>query len=260
MKHSYIVKQEYFKERNILVLSLNRSKQLNAINRDLLMELRSHLEDIQEHRQLDVLIISSELSKSFSTGIDVGYVRGLSNEEAADFFSDLADTFEMVMKLPCITIAAVSGYAYGAGADLALSCDLRIGSASSRFSFPGPQFGLILGTQRLMKETGSAITRHLVLSGQVIDSNQALQYGLIHEICENTTCFETAIIRANHISLIPNHAQKLVKAICSNDQNSHNKIASPVSLARNSVLEGDFQERFSHYIERVKIRKKKAEE
>lgn len=259
MNNTEIIVQKYLHSNRILVVSLNRPKQLNALNKDLILELTKILRNIQVNNDIDALILTSEITKSFCSGIDVGYVRGLSNEEAADFFYELAALFEMVSALPCITIAAINGYAYGAGADLALACDFRIGGAYTRFSFPGPQFGVVLGTQRLKNEVGSAIARKLVLTGQKIDAEYALQIGLLHEICEEGSCLETALAWARKTSHISKHAQKAIKDICFLDNEFSNpEMQSSLVLARNSVLDGDFQLRFIKYLERVQSRKKSS--
>ncbi|MEH7526590.1 enoyl-CoA hydratase/isomerase family protein, partial [Bacillus sp. JJ1503] len=249
MSNTNIVIHEYTNNnKQIIILSLNRPKHLNAMNKDLLRELREQIEKVQMKNHIDTLIITSEITKSFCSGIDVGYVRELSNEQAADFFYDLADTLEMIINLPCLTIAVVNGYAFGAGADLALACDLRIGSTDASFRFPGPQFGVILGTKRLMNEVGPSIARRLVLLGETFDAEKAYQYGIIHGIIENSNCFKTALEWADKVSHIPKHAQEVIKDICAFQLENVNSAL----LAKNSILEGHFRNRFREYVGRVK--------
>ena len=97
----------------------------------------------------------------------------------------------------------------GAGADLALSCDLRIATASATFRFPGPQFGLILGTQRLINEIGASKARFLTLLNMKIDAKTAKDFGLVHEICQDLT--------EAHEGLMLNFIQTLNQVPCPND-------------------------------------------
>jgi enoyl-CoA hydratase/carnithine racemase len=257
VEDSNIVLQEYDQDQKIFVLSLNRPKQLNAINKNLLNELRHHLENISIEKNLGALIINSRLMKAFCTGIDVTFVQRLSNEEAADFFSELAMTFEQLSNFPSPTIAVVNGYAFGAGADLALACDLRIAGSSAHFRFPGPQFGVILGTHRLVNEVGHSVARKLALSNQIIVADKALQYGLIHEITEDESAFGTAFTWAKNLTRMPKYTFKSIREICEYHSLPQTKKNTPSDFARQSVEQGDFKERFTQYVERIKESKRK---
>lgn len=252
-----IVLQEYDQEKKIYVLSLNRPKQLNAVSIDLLHELRHHLETITNVENVGALIINSKLTKAFCTGIDVTYVQSLSNEEAAAFFADLQATFDQISNFPCPTIAAINGYAFGAGADLALACDIRIAGESSRFRFPGPQFGVVLGTHRLANEAGHSVARKLALTNQLLSADEALGYGIIHEVTDVENVFETALTQARNITNMPEFTFKTIREICTDDSQSENKNITAIEYTRQSIEQGNFQERFSQYVARVKERKRK---
>jgi enoyl-CoA hydratase/carnithine racemase len=229
--------------KKIVNISLNSPHNLNAIHLELYEELTGYLDAISADKEVGALIFSSELATSFSAGVDVKFVQNLTNQEASEFFSKISSLLEKVVHLPIPTISVLSGYTFGAGADLAISCDFRIASKSTAFRFPGPQFGLILGTQRLIHEIGPSRARFLTLSGSRIDGQRACEYGLVHEVYENEVMAkENALKLAETVLTVPVHAVQLLKKIC----NEQPKEAT--DLTRESVLEGDFNSRFNAYI------------
>jgi|GEM_PF-643837 len=247
MKTSNILVHDDGGEKRIITLALNRPNQRNAIDRDLLLELRKQVDILARDNGIGALIISSEITHAFCSGVDVSYVQNLSNQEAGQFFRELADVLEQITTFPCPTFAAVSGYAFGAGADLALACDLRIASSSARFRFPGPQFGLILGTRRLIHEVGPSIARMLALTGRIVDAKSALQYGLVHAVHEGNSCLEAALEWARSISEMPPYTLDTIRELCRNEYNINTDLALSLYLTEQSVLAGDFNDRFSKY-------------
>ena len=226
-----------------IAIYLNSQKNMNAINVELYKELKKSLETIAVREDIGVLILSSDLSRAFSAGVDVKFIQTLTNEEASQFFNDVSILLDNLVHFPIPTIAVVNGFAMGAGADLALSSDLRIASASTVFRFPGPQFGLILGTQRLINEIGASKARFLTLSNTNINAVTAKNYGLVHEICEDVKeAHEIALNWADALLNVPVTTARIIKELCNGQQNP-----SPY-LTRDSVLQGNFKDRFQHYV------------
>ncbi|WP_165820914.1 enoyl-CoA hydratase/isomerase family protein [Pueribacillus theae] len=257
MEESSIIIQEYGENGTIFVLTLNRSKQLNAINKSLLAELRYELKKISSKKNLGGLIIKSAITKAFCAGIDVAYVQSLSNVEAAAFFAELAVTFEEISHFPCPTVAAVNGYAFGAGADLALACDIRVAGRSTRFRFPGPQFGVILGTHRLVNEAGASLARKIALTNELIDADTALQYHLVHDIAEDEFILDTAVEWMKKLTRISAHTYAGICEICDSLETDADKtqLKTPIEYARYSIEQGNFNERLTQYIEELKKKK-----
>lgn len=250
-----LIVYESQQDNRIKILSLNRPKQLNAMNGDMLQELREQLDHLARNSTMGALIITSEMTRAFCSGIDMSFVQELSNTDAAQFFAMLADTLEQLIHFPAPTIAAVNGYTFGAGADLALACDLRVAGASSRFRFPGPQFGVVLGTQRLSHEVGPSRARLLALTGQIVDAREAQQYGLVHQVTEDESCLETALALAATIIRMPSYTLHTIRDICRKDEEFVESRSCANEWARKSVLEGNFHERFSQFINQARDRK-----
>ncbi|MFC5588687.1 enoyl-CoA hydratase/isomerase family protein [Sporosarcina soli] len=252
-----LIHTHYTKDKNIIILTLNRPMQLNAINFQLLEELRQGLDEISKIPDLGALVIRSNHLKAFCTGVDVEYIRSLTNKMASDFFSKLAETLEKIIHFPCPTIASIDGYAFGAGADIAVACDIRVGNESASFRFPGPQFGLLLGTQRLMSEVGPSVVRHLALTNQVVTAEKALHYGLLHEIAENESAFEGALKYTEMTANISERTYRLLKEISDGVNRLEPNQTTPSEYARKSVEQGDFAARFSTYISQITSNKKR---
>jgi enoyl-CoA hydratase/carnithine racemase len=235
----------------IAVLSFNRPKQLNAVNNELINQLRRYMEQIKRDSDIGVLIIKSEIEKAFCSGIDVSYVKDLSNEEASQFFEQIAETLKALIDFPIPTIAIVQGYAFGAGADFSIACQLRIASESTKFRFPGPQFGVVLGTQRLVNEVGSSKARMLALTNQMLDAKESLQYGLIHKVVDLEDCLNVALEWAEKLLKMPRFTFEKIQEICNEHLVNENVLNSGV-LAKQSILDGDFNTRFVMYVDRLK--------
>src|SRR5699024_4929562 len=192
---------------------------------------------------LRVLIISSSISKAFSAGIDVQLVKSYSNREASLFFKRISEVLKKILNLPMLTIAAINGNAYGAGADIALSCDLRVANQKTTFRFPGAQFGIVLGTHRLANEIGYSKARMLVLTNKKLSAQQTVDFGLVHELSNAEDSYQRALEIAEGITPIPIFTVNSICDICS----EYNELSS-ISVAEHSALNGDFHTRFRQYL------------
>ena len=240
------INDHYFSQMKTAHLKLNVEKNYNALNRELYQQITNAVEYIVARGDIGALVLGSELTDAFSSGVDVKYIRSLSNEEAGQFFRDLSILFEILANLPIPTIAIVNGYTYGAGADLALSCDLRIATATSVFRFPGPQFGLILGTERLINEIGAARARYLTLLNKKVNAFVASEFGLVHEVCEDLKEGNEIVKKwLESLLNVPNNTLQTLKELTGAQQSD-----TAHRLTRESVLHGDFGGRFYEYVKK----------
>ena len=177
------------------VLTLARPDKRNAQNPAMWQELRALGETLTDDPDLRCLIVRGD-GNSFSAGIDL--IEGLGTVAAwADDPQDrrnhaegalAAGTFRWIPRLPCPSVAAVQGHAYGAGLQLALSCDFRIFAASARVGLIETRFGLLpdMGaTVRLPRIVGESRARELILLGEVIDAQEAARIGLANRVVDD---------------------------------------------------------------------------
>ncbi len=169
------------------VLTFSREKVLNALNRTLLEEGTSLLQEQAGNRELRALVLTGAGEKSFVAGADIGELRegaASKGRELAHFgqqFMDLLDQF------PVPVIAAVNGFALGGGLEVALACDFRYASTNAKLGLPEVSLGLIPGyggTQRLFRLIGEGLAKELIFSGDMISAQDACEMGLVNKVFE----------------------------------------------------------------------------
>jgi enoyl-CoA hydratase len=171
-------------QNNIATVFLNRPKSLNALNTDMVLELDKAFDELAGNLQVMVIIITGE--KNFAAGADISNMLDLSPEQAKEF--SFRKTFSKIEDCPKPIIAAITGFALGGGMELALCCDFRIASPSAKMGFPEINLGIFPGaggTQRLPRLIGPARAKKMIYTGNMIDANTALEYGLIDDFTEN---------------------------------------------------------------------------
>ena len=190
---------------------LNRPKQLNALNRQMIQEIVAAAEAFDQDSAVRVILISGN-GQAFSAGADIDEMA----EETAvgmELRNQFADWDRLsLVKKPII--GAVKGYVLGGGFELALACDLLIAAQDTRFSFPEVTLGVMPGaggTQRLTKLVGKTKALEWILTGQRINAEMALRYGIINQITEPDHVLEEAKVMAGRIAAQAPLAVRLIK-------------------------------------------------
>ena len=198
-------------EEQIGIATLNRPEKLNALDTKTREELVKVLEEAE--RKVRVLIITGS-GKAFAAGADINELLQrdpIAAIQAAKFGTEL---FTRVEELEIPVIAAINGYALGGGLELAMACDIRIASEKARFGQPEINIGIIPGgggTQRLPRLVGLGTAKKLVLTGEIINAQEALRIGLVDEVVEHDRLLERAKELAGKIIEKPPLAVKLAK-------------------------------------------------
>lgn len=192
----------YTVENGVGILRVNRPKVLNALNREVLSELKHFLEHAEG---LKTLILTGEGDKAFIAGADIKEMQHLTQKEVLEFCSLGQTVSHLLENAPFATIAAVNGYALGGGLEMALACDFIYASRNAKLGLPEVTLGIIPGfggTQRLSRAVGTRIAKEMILTGKHISAEEALQIRLINRLCEPDqlmeTCIETATRIAKH--------------------------------------------------------------
>lgn len=170
-------------ENRVLLITLSREDQLNALNNAMIRELRTILESVEKEK-LDVkgVIITGKGDKAFAAGADIKELISLGVDDAYVLSQEGHATFDMIEAFRIPVIAAINGYALGGGFEVALSCHIRVGSVVAKLGLPESKLGLIPGyggTQRLTRLVGRAKAIELMCSGEMIDASQALDLGIL---------------------------------------------------------------------------------
>jgi enoyl-CoA hydratase/carnithine racemase len=173
-------------EEGVCWIRLNRPDKLNSMTLEMHELVRIALNDVKTDNSVGSIVIIGT-GRAFSAGSDVSSLSKLSPEEAKTFSEKGQETIKEIMRHPKPVIAAVNGYALGGGCELALACDFRITSEKARFGLPEVSLGLIPGwggTTLLAGLIGMAKAKEMILTGSMVNAEEAREIGLVMKIVE----------------------------------------------------------------------------
>jgi enoyl-CoA hydratase len=175
----------YEKEDGIAYVTFNRPKVLNALNAATLADLRAALEDARDDPSVRGVLLTGAGDKAFAAGADIAELAKASAVEAERSSHSTQETFDLLETLGKPVVAAVNGFALGGGLEAALACTIRIASVNARFGQPEVKLGVLPGgggTQRLPRLVGKGRALQLILTGGIIDADEAYRIGLVNEV------------------------------------------------------------------------------
>jgi enoyl-CoA hydratase len=216
MKFNTII-YEVLDER-IGVLTLNRPRIINAINREMLQEIDSLASMIEKDNDVRALIVQGA-GENFSSGADIKEGSADLNDKAKslDYILLGVRTFYKISKLPFPTIAKIKGYCIGGGLELAMFCDIRIASKGAKFALMETSRGVIPsfgGTQVLPRIVGVSRAKELIFRAKMIDSEEAFRIGLVNKVVEpgeiDTYVYELAKDIASNSPLAISQAKRAI--------------------------------------------------
>ena len=158
---------------------------MNALDRPTLEELRDRLLELRDDEEARVVILTGSGEKAFVAGADIKYMSGLEVDEAKEWGGLGHQCGQLLETMPKPTIAAINGFALGGGCELALACDLRYASSAAKLGQPEINLGIIPGwggTQRLARVCGLGVAKDLIMTGRVVDADEALRIGLVNGV------------------------------------------------------------------------------
>ena len=183
-------------ENDICKIIINRPEQYNSVNIDVLGELEAILADLKNNNDCKVIILTGEGHKAFIAGADIKSMSNMDSKNAQEFAKYGQRVTTVIEEYPKPIIAAVNGYAFGGGCEIAIACHIRYASENAIFSQPEVNLGLIAGwggTYRLPKLIGYGRAMEMLLSGNHINAINALEYGLINKIYKSEELLNESI-------------------------------------------------------------------
>jgi enoyl-CoA hydratase len=169
----------------LVTVTLNRPRQLNAINATMVRELDQLAAGLEIDGTAHVVIFTGAGDRAFLAGADIGEFQGLTPVEALGFSQRIQRLYSRLEALPQVTIAAVNGFALGGGCELTQCCDLVVAAETARFGQPEVNLGVLPGaggTQRLARLVGMHRAKELNLLGEMIDAQEAYRIGLANRV------------------------------------------------------------------------------
>ncbi len=198
-------------DKHIALIQINRPKELNALNRQVMLEIKEALLQLDEDEQVRVVILTGG-EKVFAAGADI---KQMADATAMSMLNiDQFSTWDQIKKTKKPIIAAVSGFALGGGCELAMTCDMIVASETAQFGQPEINIGTMPGaggTQRLTRAVGKALAMELVLTGKFISAEEALNAGLINRVVPVEVLFKETLNLARTIATKSPVAVRLAK-------------------------------------------------
>lgn len=179
----------------ILTVTINRPDKLNALNKEVFIDLKNVVDEIESTSAIQSAIITGAGTKAFVAGADITEFDGLNKDGAMALAKNGQDIFFKIENSKKPIIAAVNGFALGGGCELAMACHFRIASDNAKFGQPEVNLGLLPGyggTQRLTQLIGKGRAIEMLISGAMIDAATALQYGLVNYVVTSTELLNKA--------------------------------------------------------------------
>jgi len=176
------------REDRTLLIKINRPEVLNALRKDTFLELEQALKELSDTDEYWAMIITGTGDRAFSAGGDIKALARMDGSDAASFAAMTHRILDRLESIPKPIIAAVNGLALGAGCDLAIACDMVIASEKARFGEPPAGLGITTpfgGTQRLPRIVGPKRAKQLFFTGETIDAEEALKFGLVNRVVKH---------------------------------------------------------------------------
>ena len=170
----------------ILQVCINRPSKLNALNKETIEELHNALQSADVNPVVKVIILTGKGEKAFVAGADISEFSNYSTQEGKQLAAKGQELlFDYIAHLSTPVIAAINGFALGGGLELAMAAHFRIASEHAKMGLPEVSLGLIPGyggTQRLPQLVGKGRAMEMIMTAQMINAEEALQYGLVNHI------------------------------------------------------------------------------
>lgn len=201
-------------QKAICVLRLNRPEKYNALSRQLVAELRVAVAKLKNSEARALVLTGS--GKGFCSGADLKERKGMSDEEKYVHNRAISALADEIAGLSLPTICAINGLALGGGCELALACDIRFAAENVSIGLTEARIGAIPGaggTQRLPRVVGVPRALEMMLSGEPIASEKALEWGLVNDIVHSKELDEFAIEFANRLGSRSRRASALLKRV-----------------------------------------------
>jgi enoyl-CoA hydratase len=195
----------------IAIVTLNRPKELNALNTTLVGELATALEALDRDEAMRCIVLTGAGDRAFAAGADI---KEMSDQSPIDMLLGGFENWERIRHLHTPMIAAVGGYAFGGGCELAMHCDMIVASENARFGQPEIKIGVIPGaggTQRLARTFGKFRTMEMVLTGEPFTAQEMAAHGLVNRVVPKGEHLNEALKLAKVVAERPPLAVRLGK-------------------------------------------------
>lgn len=241
----------------ITLITINRPKKLNALNKATLRELNHVLKTLETQKDTRVIIITGSGEKAFVAGADIAEFAGFSVPEGTQMAAEAHElVFNRIENFPIPVIAAINGFALGGGLELAMACHFRVASDNARMGLPEVSLGIIPGyggTQRLPQLAGRGKALEMIMTGGMIDAENALASGLInHKVTPEELLPFCKKIAAKIAANSPTAIAKAIKTVNAGFKKEVNGYEKEIKTFGECFATQDFKEGTTAFLEKRK--------
>lgn len=189
-------------DNHVAILTLNNPP-AHTWTKESLASLKQLISDLNANKQVTALVVHGDGEKFFSAGADLNSFASGDKGQAAEMAMAFGEAFETLSNFRGVSIACINGYAMGGGLECALACDIRIAESHAQMALPELSVGLLPcagGTQNLPWLVGEGWAKRMILCGERIKADKALQIGLVEEVVESGKGLETALELAQKVA------------------------------------------------------------
>ncbi len=210
----------FYTQNNIGYITMKRAEKKNALNDEMVEQLKIAFNTANDDKNTKIIVLQAE-GDIFSAGADLAYLKKLQDNSFEENLADsskLASLFRLIYEGPKVVIAAVQGHAIAGGCGLATVCDFCIASSHAKFGYTEVRIGFIpaIVSYFLLKKIGETKAKALLLTGDLIDAQTAVNYGLINQVVKKDLLMPTIENLANNIiKNCSKEALKLTKKLIS---------------------------------------------
>jgi enoyl-CoA hydratase len=228
------------------VITLNRPDKLNALNIELLQEVKTAVESVQNDPEVRAIILTGTGSKAFAAGADIAEFANFDVDQGTRMSSDGHQVMNSLEQSTKPVIAAVNGFALGGGCELAMACHFRIASENAKFGQPEVNLGLPPGygaTQRLAQIVGKGIALEMLLTAKTIDAQEAYRIGLVNAVVVQEELLNTCLKMVSKMAgKSPQAMAKVIKCVDDLYKDDINGYDSEIQDFGNAFATSDFKE------------------
>jgi enoyl-CoA hydratase len=246
-------------KKSIGIITFNRPDSLNVLSTAAVSELLDFFSGLESESSCQGLVslVLTGAGKAFIAGADIREMKDFASSDAQEFCRRGNELMQKIEELSIPVIAAVNGYAFGGGLEMALSADLIFASRTAKFAAPEVKLGIIPGFgghMRLADRIGTARAKELIYTGRTIDAEEAFRLGLVNRICDSENLLEEVKDAANEIAGVSRHAVTKAKFLLNQrtDKTADDLISQEVHAFGDCFGYPDQREGMDAYLERRK--------
>ena len=240
----------------IFVITINRPDKLNALNIETIAEIGKAVRSAEHANEISGILITGAGPKAFVAGADISEFAGYAVQEAIRLSRHGHDVFNHIEQCIKPVVAAVNGFALGGGCELAMACHFRLASSNAKFGQPEVKLGLIPGyggTQRLPELIGKGKAMELLMTGNMIDAQEALQLGLVNYVTEQADLIPRCMELLKTISdQAPLAVSEIIRTVNAYYHNGKDGYKEEIDRFGDCFATDDFREGAAAFLEKRK--------